>query len=224
MGVVDNLHTVNGIIQRGCEFAHRPPADVACIAVTKTYDADHIRPVLDHGHVHFGENRVQEAVEKWTPLKHQYPNAKLHLIGALQTNKINAVLPLFDFIHTVDRESLAVALAKKLPEHTHATGRDMGLTVQINTGEEPQKSGISPLQADDFIGYCINDLKLPILGLMCIPPASDEPTPHFALLKTMAQRHNLGVLSMGMSGDFEHAVRFGATHVRVGSAIFGSRT
>lgn len=219
MNVAENLKTVHQKIAESCNFANRLPHDVTLIAVSKTKTIQQILPALQAGHRVFGENRVQEATEKWEPLKQNYQDIDLHLIGPLQTNKVNQALKLFDFIHTVDRESLATALSKKIPD----SGRTIGLTIQVNTGEEPQKSGILPTEADDFITHCIKDLKLPIAGLMCIPPVTDEPTPHFALLKTMVERHHLTMLSMGMSGDFKWAVRFGATHVRLGSAIFGSR-
>ena len=219
MSVSENLQHIHTTIAESCDFAGRSTDDVQLIAVSKTFDSDAIKPVLDTGHRVFGENRVQEASSKWPQLKEHYDNVQLHLIGPLQTNKVGDALKLFDFIHTVDRPSLAQALAKKLPE----CGQNIRLTIQVNTGEEPQKSGVIPSELPEFITYCVDDLKLPIEGLMCIPPFDDEPAPHFALLQKFAHRHGLTTLSMGMSGDFATAVRFGATHVRVGSAIFGHR-
>ena len=219
MSISENIQTIYKTIAEGCDFAGRSTDDVQLIAVSKTFDSDAIKPVLEAGHRVFGENRVQEASGKWPQLKQQYQGVELHLIGPLQTNKVNEALKLFDFIHTVDRPSLAQSLAKKLPD----CGRDIRLTVQVNTGEEPQKSGVIPNELPEFLDYCIQDLNLPIEGLMCIPPFDDEPAPHFALLQKFADRHGLKTLSMGMSADFETAVRFGATHVRVGSAIFGKR-
>ena len=219
MSISENLQNIHTIVADGCDFANRSIDDVTLIAVSKTFDADAIKPVLDTGHRVFGENRVQEAMDKWIDLKEQYSDVELHLIGSLQTNKVNDALKIFDFIHTVDRPSLAEALSKKLPE----CDRDIGLTIQVNTGIEPQKSGVIPSELPDFVDYCVHELKLPISGFMCIPPVEDEPAPHFALLNKLAHRYDFNILSMGMSADFETAVRFGATHIRVGSAIFGHR-
>ena len=219
MSISENLQHIHKMIGDECAFAGRKIDDVQLIAVSKTFDGDAIKPVLEAGQRVFGENRVQEASGKWFDLKEQYSDVQLHLIGPLQTNKVNDALKLFDFIHTVDRPSLAQALAKKLPD----CGREIRLTIQVNTGEEPQKSGVIPSELPEFISYCTEDLKLPIEGLMCIPPFAEEPAPHFALLQKLADRYGLKTLSMGMSADFTTAVRFGATHVRVGSAIFGSR-
>ena len=219
MSVSENLNHIDKMIADECSFANRHRDDVQLITVSKTFDGDAIVPVLDAGQRVFGENRVQEASGKWPELKQQYDGVELHLIGPLQTNKVNEALKLFDFIHTVDRPSLAESLAKKLP----ACGRDIRLTIQVNTGEEPQKSGVIPSELPDFFTYCTKDLKLPIEGLMCIPPFDEEPAPHFALLQKLSERYDLKTLSMGMSADFQTAVRFGATHVRVGSAIFGHR-
>ena len=219
MSISENLNHIDKMIADECSFANRNRNDVQLIAVSKTFDGDAIKPVLDAGQRVFGENRVQEALGKWPELKEQYDNVELHLIGPLQTNKVNDALKLFDFIHTVDRPSLAESLAKKLPD----CGRKIGLTIQVNTGEEPQKSGVIPSELPDFFRYCKHDLQLPIEGLMCIPPFEDEPAPHFALLQKLAKRYDLKTLSMGMSADFPTAVRFGATYVRVGSALFGRR-
>jgi pyridoxal phosphate enzyme (YggS family) len=167
----------------------------------------------------FGENRVQEAQAKWPALKEQFPDTALHLIGPLQTNKVKQAVALFDVIETLDRPRLARSLAKEFER----SGRRLSCFIQVNTGAEPQKAGILPEEADAFIAACIDEFALPIAGLMCIPPAADEPSLHFALLREIAGRHALGGLSMGMSADYEIAIAFGATHIRVGTAIFGAR-
>lgn len=189
------------------------------IAVTKTHSAEQILPVLNAGHRIFGENRVQEAKAKWPELKTRYPGIELHLIGALQTNKVRDAVTLFDFVHSLDRLSLAEVLKKELEK----AERDVRLFVQVNTGEEPQKGGIAPKETVAFVRHCRDQLQLPVIGLMCIPPAGEEPALHFALLRKLAVECGLEFLSMGMSEDFETAIRFGATHVRVGTAIFGRR-
>ena len=171
------------------------------------------------GHKVFGENKVQEAYKKWVDIKKDYPDIKLHLIGSMQTNKVKDAVALFDVIETLDREKLAVKIADEIK----ITNKNIDLMIQVNTGEEPQKAGIFPKDADDFINFCIDECKLSVKGLMCIPPFEDEPSPHFALLANIAKRNNLPYLSMGMSLDYKIAVRLGATHVRVGSAIFGTR-
>lgn len=192
---------------------------VTLIAVSKTFDADAIRPVIAAGQRVFGENRVQEAQGKWPALREEFPDIELHLIGPLQSNKAKDAVALFDVIHTLDREKIARALATECAEQQ----RKLRFFIQVNTGEEPQKAGISPRETDDFVAFCRDELRLELLGLMCIPPVDDTPGPHFALLRKIAERNGLAGLSMGMSSDFESAVRVGATHVRVGSAIFGSR-
>ncbi|MCP5361126.1 MAG: YggS family pyridoxal phosphate-dependent enzyme [Hyphomicrobiales bacterium] len=189
------------------------------IVVSKQFDATAIRPVLEAGHRCFGENRVQEAQGKWPELKKLFPDISLHLIGPLQTNKVKDAVAIFDVIETVDRPKLA----KSLAEEMHKQGKSLPCFIQVNTGEEPQKAGISPSETEAFIHYCREDLHLPIVGLMCIPPVDDEPAPHFALLRTLAEKTGLKELSMGMSADYEIAVALGATYVRVGSAIFGDR-
>ena len=189
---------------------------VILIAVAKTHGPERMIPLLKAGHRHFGENRVQEAQEKWPALKAQYPDIVLHLIGPLQTNKVKEAVALFDVLHTLDRPKLADSLANEM-EKTH---RRLPCLVQVNTGEEPQKAGISPQETADFLTQCHH---LPVRGLMCIPPATDNPAPHFGLLQQLAKKHGLPDLSMGMSSDFEMAVSLGATYVRVGSAIFGDR-
>ena len=206
-------------IARACEDARRARASVELIAVSKTYEADAIEPVIAAGQRHFGENRVQEAKAKWPPLVAAHPGLKLHLIGPLQSNKAKEAVALFDAIHTVDRPSICEALAKEIEKQKRAPL----LLVQLNTGAEPQKAGIPPQDADDFLARCREIYGLSISGLMCIPPVEDAPAPHFALTAKIAARNGLTLLSMGMSADFAIAIQFGATHVRVGSAIFGKR-
>ncbi|MGD9637620.1 MAG: YggS family pyridoxal phosphate-dependent enzyme [Alphaproteobacteria bacterium] len=215
----ENYQEIIHTIKTAASESGRKPTDVTLIAVTKTFLRDDIEPVLTLGHKIFGENKVQEAYNKWVEIKKDYPDIKLHLIGPLQTNKTAEAIALFDVIETVDREKLAQKIAEELVK----TPKNIELMIQINTGEEPQKAGIIPQEADNFIEYCLNDLKLPIKGLMCIPPFEDEPSPHFAFLSKIARKHNLSQLSMGMSGDYKIAVKQGATYVRVGSAIFGTR-
>ncbi len=190
------------------------------IVVTKNHAADAILPLLIHGHRHFGENRVQETQDKWPTLRADYPNIELHLIGALQTNKVKDALSLFNVIQTVDREKLAQYLAK----HYTKEARTKEFYIQVNTGEEPQKAGIAPLDTIEFVRYCQQDLGLPITGLMAIPPVDAPPSPHFAWLKQMADRLKLPNVSMGMSDDWRLALDLGATHIRVGSAIMGARS
>ena len=189
------------------------------VAVSKRQPDDRIEAALAAGHRVFGENRVQEAQERWTSRRELYPDLRLHLIGPLQTNKSTDAVALFDVIEVVDRPKLARSLSAEMARQ----GRHLPCYVQVNTGEEDQKSGIWPEEADDFIAFCRDECGLDIAGLMCIPPVDEEPAMHFALLRTIAERNGLSGLSMGMSGDYEEAVRFGATSVRVGSAIFGSR-
>ena len=199
--------------------AGRTEADVKLVAVTKTIGPEPIRSVIAAGQVEFGENRVQEAKSKWPELKAAHPAIRLHLIGPLQTNKVKDAVDLFDVVHSIDRSRLAEAMAAELDKNT----KRMALFIQVNTGEEPQKAGIGPREAGDFISFCRDGLRLPIVGLMCIPPLDEEPALHFALLAKIAQDNNLAHLSMGMSGDLETAIALGATHVRVGTAIFGDR-
>lgn len=206
-------------IIRACLAARRPRDSVTLVAVSKTFDAAAIEAVIAAGQRAFGENRVQEAKAKWPDLRLRHPHTELHLIGPLQSNKTREAIALFDAVHSVDRDSLCEALAKEIPrQNRHPT-----LFVQINTGQEPQKAGIVPDEADAFIARCRNHFGLAIAGLMCIPPVDEAPAPHFALTAKIAARNGLGLLSMGMSADFETAIALGATHVRVGSAIFGRR-
>ncbi len=217
--VKTNLDSVLTKINDAINDAGRVPGDVTLVAVSKTHDADRIQPVIDAGQQVFGENRVQEAESKWPELKTANPGIILHLIGPLQTNKVKHALELFDVIETVDRPKLARRLARIMGE----TGTRPQLFIQVNTGAEPQKAGILPQDADEFIRECIEDLELPVVGLMCIPPVDEEPALHFALLREIAKRNGLDKLSMGMSADYDVAIKFGATHVRVGTAIFGAR-
>jgi hypothetical protein len=220
-----SAHSPNGLaaveqeIARACKEARRERAAVTLIAVSKTFDAEAILPVISVGQRTFGENRVQEAKGKWPTLMQSHPGLQLHLIGPLQSNKAKEAVALFDAVHSVDRASICEALAKEIKSQ----GKQPQLFVQINTGEEPQKAGIAPQDADAFLAACRETYGLVISGLMCIPPVNDAPAPHFALTAKIAARNGLTNLSMGMSADFAVAIQMGATHVRVGSAIFGAR-
>ena len=213
------LAGVEARIAAAAREAGRDPASVHLIAVTKTFGMDAIQPVLAAGHRQFGENRVQEAKAKWPELRAAYPDLKLHLIGPLQSNKTREAVELFDAIHTVDRPKIAKAIA----EEQQRQGKALKLFIEVNTGEEPQKAGIPPKETASFLKHCRQDLGLEIAGLMCIPPVEEEAAVHFAFLAKLAGDLGLPELSMGMSGDFETAAQFGATYVRVGSAIFGTR-
>jgi pyridoxal phosphate enzyme (YggS family) len=213
------LAQVRHEIAAACRAARRDPAAVTLIAVSKTFDAAAIAPVIAAGQTVFGENRVQEAKAKWPPLKEPHPGLALHLIGPLQSNKAREAVALFDAIHSVDRPSLCAALAAEIGRQ----GRRPLLFVELNTGGEPQKAGVLPEQADDFLKACRDTYGLAIAGLMCLPPFDEPPAPHFALTAKIARRNGLSLLSMGMSADFTTAIAFGATHVRVGTAIFGQR-
>jgi hypothetical protein len=218
--VAERIEAIRAGIDQAARAVDRDPAQVALIAVSKKQPEERVQAALDAGHRVFGENRVQEAQGRWTERRQQIPDLELHLVGALQSNKAKEAVALFDAIHSVDRESVAKALAKEIDKQ----GRRPALFVQINTGEEPQKAGIAPGDADAFIAWCRNELDLPVVGVMCLPPSDEEPAPHFALLAKIGSRNGLNQLSMGMSGDYETAVQLGATHVRVGSALFGERT
>ena len=218
--VAANLAAVKAKIAAEEESHGRDPGSVTLVAVTKTHGAERILPALAAGHRVFGENRVQEAQAKWPELKARFPGIELHLIGPLQTNKVRDAVDLFDVIESLDRPHLAQALVR---------ARDAGaklprLFVQVNTGCEPQKAGVLPAEADAFLARCAGEWALPVAGLMCIPPVEQEPSPHFALLGKIAARNGISALSMGMSHDYPVAVALGATHVRVGTAIFGART
>lgn len=213
------LASVTLSVATAAHSVKRPTVSVTLIAVSKTFEAEAIRPVLAAGHRHFGENRVQEAQGKWPELKADYPDIVLHLIGPLQSNKAKEAVALFDAIHTLDRPKIAEAIASEMATQT----RRLQLFVQVNTGEEPQKAGVMPRETEAFVAMCRDKLKLEIAGLMCIPPVEEEPAVHFAFLSKLADECGVRGLSMGMSADFEAAIAFGATHVRVGSAIFGER-
>jgi pyridoxal phosphate enzyme (YggS family) len=213
------LADVRGQIADACREAGRDPATVTLIAVSKTFPADVVEEAIVAGQKVFGENRVQESKAKWPALREKYPDLELHLIGPLQSNKAKEAVALFDAIHSVDRPSICEALAKEIVKQ----GRAPRLFVEINTGGEPQKAGVLPENADAFLRACNETYGLTIDGLMCIPPFDDAPAPHFALTAKIAARNGLKLLSMGMSADFDAAIAFGATHVRIGSAIFGER-
>ncbi|HLY58117.1 MAG TPA: YggS family pyridoxal phosphate-dependent enzyme [Stellaceae bacterium] len=220
MTIADNLAAVRETIATACGKAGRSVDAVTLLAVAKLKPESDVAAALAAGQRVFGENRVQEAAGKYPGFRERWPDLELHLIGPLQTNKARDAVRLFDVIETVDRPRLAEVLAAELKRLDVRTRR---LLIQVNTGEEPQKAGVLPAEADGFIRDCIDRLKLPVTGLMCIPPADDEPSLHFALLREMAKRHGLKELSIGMSGDFEIAIGQGATLVRVGTAIFGER-
>jgi PLP dependent protein len=216
--IAANLAAVRARVAAAATAGGRAPAEVRLIAVSKTHGAAAVAAAIAAGHRQFGENRVQEAALKYPALKAATPGIELHLIGPLQTNKVREAVALFDAIETLDRPKLAEALAREMARQ----GRRPRLFVEVNTGEEPQKAGVLPAEADAFIAHC-RSLGLEIAGLMCIPPAEEEPALHFALLREIARRNGIAQLSMGMSADYETAIRFGATHVRVGTAIFGER-
>lgn len=214
-----NLALVQSQIATAAKAAGRDPSEITLVAVSKTKPADLIVAAIRSGQAAFGENRLQESEEKWPDIRAAHPGVELHCIGPLQSRKVAPAVALFDVIQTIDREKTAAAAARAMAE----IGRRPDCLIQINTGEEPQKAGIIPAEADAFIENCRETHGLPVTGLMCIPPVDEEPAPHFALLKKIAERNALPVLSMGMSADFEIAIHFGATHVRVGTAIFGAR-
>lgn len=220
---IDRLQSVRDSIKAAETRYERQPHSVTLIAVSKTFEVAAIRPIIAAGQRIFGENRVQEASQKWPQLRQEMAargeDLELHLIGPLQSNKAGDAVALFDWIETVDRDKIAKALASEIAKQK----RNPTLLVQVNTGDEPQKAGLSPTETDAFLVRCRDDYGLTISGLMCIPPVNEAPGPHFALLTKIARRNGLGIISMGMSGDFETAIQMGATHVRVGSAIFGAR-
>ena len=218
-GAAERLHAVLERIRETAQDSGRSPDDITLVAVSKTHPVDRILPVIAAGHRVFGENRVQEALSKYPDLKARHPDLKLHLIGPLQTNKSRDAVRLFDVIETLDRPKLAHSLAREMEKQ----GRRPVCYIEVNTGEESQKSGVLPGETDAFVGLARDELGLPVEGLMCIPPAGEEPAMHFALLRKIAERNGLPCLSMGMTADFETAIRFGATHVRIGTAIFGQR-
>ena len=217
--IAENIELVRQAIGKAAGAAERDPAGVTLIAVGKVQPLERVEAALMAGQRVFGENRVQEAKGKWPDFRDRYEGIELHLIGPLQTNKVREAVELFDVIQTVDRPKLARELAKEIEKQ----GRRPACYIQINTGEEEQKAGVSPADADGFIAECRDDLGLNVVGLMCIPPVDETPALHFAMLREIAKRNGIANLSMGMSGDFETAVEIGATHVRVGTAIFGAR-
>jgi pyridoxal phosphate enzyme (YggS family) len=219
MELQERLNDVRTRIAAAEREAGRPAGSVRLVAVSKTFDADAIRPAIEEGQRVFGENRVQESQGKWPALKSETPDVELHLIGPLQSNKAADAVALFDVIETIDREKIARAMAAEMKRQ----GKVLRLYVQVNTGLEPQKAGVAPDDVPAFLAFCRSELGLSIEGLMCIPPAEENPGPHFALLAKLAARNGVEKLSMGMSGDYETAIAFGATSVRVGSAIFGAR-
>jgi PLP dependent protein len=217
--IATRLARVRGEIAQACAEARRDPASVTLVAISKTFGPEAIEPVIAQGQEVFGENRVQEAKAKWPALKARHPGIELHLVGSLQSNKAKDAVAQFDAIHSVDRPSLAEALAREIAKQ----GRKPTLFIEVNTGAEPQKAGVLPEDTDAFLKACRERCGLDIAGLMCIPPADEPPAPHFALTAKIARRNGLSLLSMGMSADFPLAIEFGATHVRVGTAIFGQR-
>jgi PLP dependent protein len=219
MTIVDRLHATRNAIARAARDCGRDPAGVSLVCVTKTFPAEDMLPLLQAGQRVFGENRVQEARGKWSSLRAAHPDIELHLIGPLQSNKAAEAVETFDVIESVDREKIAQALASEIRKQN----KPLRLLVQVNTGAEPQKAGVLPQEADAFIRLCRETHGLAIEGLMCVPPVDEQAAPHFALLADIAARNGLTTLSMGMSADFEQAIQLGATHVRVGSAIMGSR-
>jgi len=219
LGAGERLADVEQRIGQAAEAAGRPRDGVKLVAVGKTFGAEAIEPLIQAGQRRFGENRIQEAQAKWPELRAKYPDLELHLIGPLQSNKVTDAVALFDVIETVDREKIARAIAQE----SVRTGKPLRLFIQINTGEEPQKSGVAPQETQAFVALCRDELDLPVVGLMCIPPLDEEPALHFALLAKLAKQAGLDGLSMGMSADFETAIAFGATHVRIGTALFGPR-
>jgi hypothetical protein len=214
------LNDVRARLAAAAKAAGRDPASVTLIAVSKTFGAEAIRPVIAAGQRDFGENRVQEAQGKWPELRRETPDLRLHLIGPLQSNKTKDAVALFDVIHSIDRPKIAKAVAEEMARQK----KTLELFIQVNTGDESQKAGVSLKDADTFIHQCREEFGLTIKGLMCIPPVDQEPAPHFRLLAEIASRNELASLSMGMSSDFPEAIARGATHVRVGSAIFGTRS
>jgi len=213
------IEAVRAEIARACRDAGREADSVTLVAVAKTYGPDAVEPVIGAGQRIFGENRVQEAKEKWPPLRARHGGLELHLVGPLQSNKARDAVTLFDAIHSVDRDSLAAALAKEIARQ----GRRPLLFAEVNIGAEPQKAGVAPREMDAFLAACRDRHSLAISGLMCIPPEGEAPAPYFALTAKIARRNGLKLLSMGMSADFPTAIAFGATHIRVGTAIFGAR-
>ena len=218
-GPAANLQTILARIDAARKAAVAPAPKTILVAISKSHEAERILPVLEAGHRVFGENRVQEARAKWPALRERFADIELHLVGPLQSNKVREALELFDTIHSLDRPKLAEALAVEIARGPRAPK----LFIQVNTGVEPQKAGVAPQDASEFVRHCRDALGLAVAGLTCIPPVAENPVPHFALLQKLARENGLAHLSMGMSDDFETAIRFGASHVRIGTAIFGTR-
>jgi len=214
-----NLRTILSRVASARDKAIKPALETHLVAISKNHDSEWVELVLGAGHRIFGESRVQEAMAKWPALKARFAGVELHLVGSLQSNKVADAVSLFDCVHSLDREKLATTFALEKKK----VGRCPNLFIQVNVGEEPQKAGIAPRQTEEFVKYCREELQLPVIGLMCIPPAQEEPSPYFTLLQKFSCDLSLNFLSMGMSNDFETAIRFGATHVRIGTAIFGER-
>ena len=217
--LLERYHALKDAIATAARAAHRDPASVELLAVSKTHPAEPVAELLAAGHRHFGENRVQEAAGKYPDLKARYPNLRLHLIGPLQTNKVKDAVALFDVIETLDRPKLAAALSTEMAR----TGRKIPCLIEVNIGAEPQKAGLAPDETEAFLARCRGEWRLEIGGLMCIPPAGEDPTPHFRRLKDLADKLGLAHLSMGMSGDYRQAIECGAAEIRVGTALFGTR-
>lgn len=217
--VCANLKIVKENIEKAAYASNRSPDDITLVAVSKTHSSEVIRVVLNEGHKAFGESRIQESTDKWTELKANHSDVKLHFIGSIQTNKIRKMVEFFDVIHSIDRLKLVEFLSREMEN----SERFPECIIQVNTGEEVQKSGVLPHEADSFIDICMSKFNLPVTGVMCVPPVDSDPKPHFDLLREIAKRHCLPVISMGMSRDYETAIQCGATHVRVGSSIFGRR-
>lgn len=217
--IAANFAAIKDRLRKSAKKWDRTLSDIDLIAVSKRQPAALVEAALEGGHRQFAENRVQDAASLWPALRTRFPDIELRLIGPLQTNKASEAVQLFDIIETVDRPKLARILAEEM----RAAGRNLPVYIQVNTGNEPQKAGVAPADADAFIRLCRDELGLNVIGLMCIPPVEEQPAPHFALLARIAARNNLSRLSMGMSGDFETAIQFGATSVRIGTALFGLR-
>lgn len=215
----ENLREITARIAAAAKAAHRAPGDIELIAVTKRQSEDRVKALIDAGHRIFGENRLQEAQTRWSERRADQPDLDLHMVGPLQSNKVEDVMELFDAVHSLDRPKLA----HKFAEQAAKSGHCPDLFIQVNTGEEPQKAGILPQDLDDFVRLCRDELSLPVVGLMCLPPQWEEPALHFALLQKLGTAHGLNKLSMGMSADFETAIQFGATHLRLGTVLLGPR-
>ena len=214
-----NIDNLEGIKNKLKQFKIDIPHTPKIIAVSKTFSIDNILPLVEYGHDHFGENKVQEALEKWPKIKENYPNLKLHMLGKIQSNKVKFLLPLFDYLHSLD----SIKIAEKISLEEKKNNKKLKIFIQINIGNEPQKSGINIEDLDEFYFTCVNEYNLNIVGLMCLPPSSNDPKEYFILLKEISEKLNLKELSMGMSNDYLDAAQCGATYLRIGSKIFGER-